>query len=83
MSSTPSRLGGGGEAWKWRQRLFEWEEDLVREFCFLLHDIVLQEDEPDSWKWQLDPVKGYSISGVYNLLIVADKQGLSFINSCR
>jgi len=37
-------LGWGeeGEAWKWRRRLFAWEEEKVRECCDILTNIVLQ-----------------------------------------
>jgi hypothetical protein len=30
-----------GEAWKWRRRLFVWEEDLVRECADRLSHVVL------------------------------------------
>lgn len=32
----------GGEAWQWRRRLWDWEEDLVRECRLPLSDIILQ-----------------------------------------
>lgn len=38
MTSMPNkaiRLGWGGEAWKWRKRLWVWEEDLLGE-CFVV-----------------------------------------------
>jgi len=33
--------GEGGEAWRWRRRLFAWEEELVGEFILLLADVTL------------------------------------------
>jgi len=33
----------------------------------LLH-IVLQVDSEDSWRWILDPVAGYTVSGAYRVL---------------
>jgi len=35
------------------------EEDLLRNCCFLLHDIVLYENVFDRWKWLPNPIKGY------------------------
>ena len=40
--------GENGEAWKWRQRLFAWEEEKVGELCLLLQNVTLQVDE-DRW----------------------------------
>jgi len=49
--------------WVWRIRLLAWEEDSVQECTLLLHNIVLQENIQDIWKWLLDPVQGYSVRG--------------------
>jgi len=57
----------GGETWKWRRRLFVWEDDLLRNCCFLLHNIVLQDGVLEHWKWLLDPIKGFSVTDVYHL----------------
>ena len=57
-----------GGAWVWRRRLFEWEEESVRECSFLLHNIVLQDDVHDIWRWQLDPVHGYSVRESYRYI---------------
>jgi len=38
-----------GEAWKWRRRLFAWEEEKVRECCDILTNIVLQPNHYDRW----------------------------------
>jgi len=42
-------LGWGeeGEAWKWRRRLFAWEEEKVQECCDILTNIVLQPNHSD------------------------------------
>ena len=62
-------LGGDarGEACKCRRRLFAWEEDLLRNCCFLFHNVVSHDGVNDRWKWLFDPIKGFSISHVYNL----------------
>jgi hypothetical protein len=42
------------------------------EMCFLLHNVVLQIDTLDRWRWLLDPVNGYSVSGAYHFLTAAE-----------
>jgi hypothetical protein len=61
------RLGwsDGGRAWVWRRRLFAWEEESVRECSLLLHNIVLQDNVTDKWRWLLDPLHGYSVRESY------------------
>ena len=34
----------------------------------LLHNIVLQENVEDAWRWMLDPIHGYSVRGAYRFL---------------
>jgi hypothetical protein len=43
----------GGDAWKWRRRLFAWEEDLLGNCCFLFHNVVSHDGVNDRWKWLL------------------------------
>jgi hypothetical protein len=38
-----------GEAWKWRRRLFAWDDGLVGECADRLSSIVLQDDVVDRW----------------------------------
>lgn len=57
--------GEGGETWKWKRRLFAWKQEIVGECCWLLSNVVLQDDEIDKWQWQLEPNKCYSVRGVY------------------
>jgi len=52
----------------WRRRLLAWEEESVRECLVLLHNIVLQENVEDTWRWLLDPIHGYSAQGAYRFL---------------
>jgi len=33
--------GENGEAWKWRRRLFAWEEEQMGELCLLLQNVTL------------------------------------------
>ena len=40
--------GENGEPWKWRRRLFAWEEEKVGELCLLLHNVTLHADKEDS-----------------------------------
>jgi hypothetical protein len=58
----------GGEAWQWRRRLWAWEEELLGECRILLSDISLQHNSTDRWVWRLDPLNGYSVRGVYQML---------------
>ena len=58
---------GGGER-VWRRRLLAWEEESVRECSMLLLNVVLQDTIEDTWRWCLDPIHGYSVSGVYRFL---------------
>jgi len=37
--------------WKWRMRLFEWEEEQVGELCLLLQNVTLQVEKEDKWLW--------------------------------
>jgi hypothetical protein len=65
-----ARLGWevGGSGWVWRRRLMAWEEDSVRECASLLNNVVLQENNPNQWRWLLDPIHGYTVSGTYRFL---------------
>lgn len=41
--------------------------------CVILLNVVLYVDVVDTWKWYLDPSKGYIICGVYPLLTTEDQ----------
>ncbi|AES98745.1 hypothetical protein MtrunA17_Chr5g0431031 [Medicago truncatula] len=43
-------LGGGGEAWRWRRRLWAWKKELVAECVTLLHNVTLQSNVSDQWQ---------------------------------
>ena len=45
-----------------------WEEELLVECMTLLHDISLQTNLSNQWQWQLDPIGGYPIRGVYHFI---------------
>jgi len=70
------RMGwdAGGSGWRWRCRLLAWEEESVRECVTLLHNVILQENLQDHWRWLLDPIHGYSVRETYRLLTVMDNQ---------
>ncbi|XP_024636253.1 uncharacterized protein [Medicago truncatula] len=77
--------GGGG--WEWRRRLFAWEEEGVRDCVNLLHNIVLQDNIQDQWRWLLDPIHGYTVKGTYCFLTntevpVTDAVGLDVWHKC-
>jgi hypothetical protein len=40
----------------------------VRECSVLLYNVVLQDNASDSWRWYLDPTKGYSVRSAYRFL---------------
>ncbi|GAU42130.1 hypothetical protein TSUD_351040 [Trifolium subterraneum] len=58
----------GGEVWEWRRQLWAWEKEMLGECQTLLLDIILQAHTPYMWIWHLDPVRGYSVRGAYQLL---------------
>jgi len=45
----------------------------VREYSALLHNIILQEQVHDKWRWLLDPIHGYLVRGVYRFLTTSDE----------
>ncbi|XP_024634416.1 uncharacterized protein [Medicago truncatula] len=49
-------LGWGvdGGAWRWRRRLFVWEEESVEELIILLQNVTLQVHREDQWIWKPD-----------------------------
>jgi len=51
-----------------------WEEDSVRECASLLNNVVLEENTQDQWRWLLDPIHGYTVSGTYRFLTTIDDQ---------
>ena len=64
------QLGWGeeGEAWRWRQRLFAWEEEVVGELMLLLHNVILQVDKDDKWFWTLDSSNAFTVRRAYNFM---------------
>jgi hypothetical protein len=51
----------GGAGWRWRRRLWVWEEEMLEECKTLLSDISLQNNVLDHWQWRPDPSRGYSV----------------------
>jgi len=64
-----------GEAWRWRRCLFAWEEELVVEIRNLLSNITLQDSETNTWLWRPDATVGYTVRGVYQMLMRQEIQG--------
>ncbi|KAK2414519.1 hypothetical protein QL285_037103 [Trifolium repens] len=58
----------GGSGWRWRRRLFAWEEQLWADCCTIVANVVLQVNSSDKWEWLPDPDTGYSVGGAYHLL---------------
>ena len=58
----------GGEGWRWRRRLWAWEEDLLEECRTLLFDVSVFPNVSDKWVWLSDPVGGYTVRGAYDIL---------------
>jgi len=56
----------GGDVWDWRRRLHAWEEESVTECSILLHDVVLQDNVHDRWRWLINPAHGYSVKGSFS-----------------
>ena len=69
-----SRLGWEEEGLVWvrRRRLLAWEEESVRECSAMSHNFVLQDNVHDTWRWQLDPIRGYSVRESYRYITNLD-----------
>nr|ABD32346.1 H+-transporting two-sector ATPase, alpha/beta subunit, central region, related [Medicago truncatula] len=67
-------LGWGvdGGAWRWRRRLFAWEEELVEERVEQLTNFVLQVDMSDRWVWRLNSSQVYTVHSTYSYLTAVD-----------
>nr|ABD28595.2 H+-transporting two-sector ATPase, alpha/beta subunit, central region, putative [Medicago truncatula] len=61
-----TRLEGG--AWRWRRKLFAWEEELVGELILQLQNVTLQVNKDDKWLWTLETSQKNSVCSVYNFL---------------
>jgi len=62
----------GGGAWEWRRCLLAWEEETMFDCASLLHNVVLQDQTFDRWRWLLDLIHGYSVKGTYTYLTTSD-----------
>jgi len=62
--------GEGGEAWRWRRRLFAWEEEMVGEFILLLANVILQVNKDDRWLWSLETSNSFTVRSMYNSLTI-------------
>jgi hypothetical protein len=74
MVEEMSRLGWEEEglAWVWGRRLLAWEEESLRECSAMLHNVVLQVNTHDAWRWLLDPSRGYTVRESYRYLTLHD-----------
>ena len=55
----------GGEAWRWRRRLWMWEEEMLEECRQLLDDVIVQANTLDRWQWDPNTHDGYIVCGAY------------------
>jgi len=62
----------GGEAWRWRRRLFAWEELLLGESVARLTSVTLQVGRVDKWSWSLHTSNCYTVSSTYSFLTETD-----------
>jgi hypothetical protein len=62
------RVGVGGAACVWRRQLWAWEDEMLVECQKLLLNLLLHAPSPYMWQWQIDPDRGYSVRGAYQLL---------------
>ena len=69
--------GEGGEAWRWRRRLFVWEEEMVGELILLLVHVTLQVTKEDKWLWTLENSNAFSVRSLYNFLTLQPPADLS------
>ncbi|RHN65973.1 putative RNA-directed DNA polymerase [Medicago truncatula] len=59
-----------GEAWKWKRRLFAWEEESVAELTLLLHNVSLQAQQKDMWIWKADSSSSsYTVQSAYKMIM--------------
>jgi len=67
LVSDMCHLGWGvdGEAWRWRRRLFAWEEGLLGDIILLLQNVNLQVDNVDRWRWALESTNTFSVRSAY------------------
>ena len=64
--------GSEGMAWRWRRRLFTWEEELLGDLMLLLHNVTLQVDRLDRRMWRLETSFVYIVCSAYNFLNAND-----------
>jgi len=58
----------GGEAWRWRRRLWTWEEEMLVACRLLLAGVSVQANIIDRWQWDPDIHDGYTVRGAYQIL---------------
>lgn len=58
----------GGVAWRWRRRLWVWEEEMLAECRNFINGFIVQPDIYDMKQWDPDIVDGYTVRGVYQIL---------------
>jgi len=69
--------GEGGEAWRWRRRLFVWEEEMVGELILLLAHVTLQVTTEDKWLWTLESSSTFKVRSLYRFLTIQPQVELS------
>ncbi|KAL8484562.1 hypothetical protein ACS0TY_027024 [Phlomoides rotata] len=54
--------------WKWRRRLFVWEDNLINELKALIDRFLSYSEEEDSWSWSPAPNGSYSVKSAYKAI---------------
>ena len=57
-----------GVAWRWRRRLFTWEEELLGDLRLLLQNVTVQVDRIGRRLWRLETSSVYTVRSAYNFL---------------
>ncbi|PNX64401.1 receptor-like kinase, partial [Trifolium pratense] len=63
---------GWGGGWRWRRRLFAWEEDPKRECSAILGNFLLQDNASDKWIRRTNTKEGFTVKETYNILAQAE-----------
>ncbi|KAF1860790.1 hypothetical protein Lal_00000203 [Lupinus albus] len=53
----------------WRRQFFNWELELYNSFLNDLKHSALQADKSDTWEWQHNQSKKYTVKSAYSILI--------------
>ena len=61
--------GDQGETWRWRRKLFVWEEESVGDLRIFLQNVSFQVHREDKWMWKVDSSSIYTVQSAYTSII--------------